>query len=90
MNINLLPYAIFWGLLALVVLFLVFYRRSVSSHEDDSIHLEGNATIQQTSLAHKLATIDRWGKSLTVVVAVYGISLAAIYLYQIWNAVPSY
>ncbi len=90
MNINLLPYAIFWGVLAIVVLFLIVYRKSVSSQEDDSIHLEGNVTLQQTSLAHKLASIDRWGKSLTIVVAVYGIALAAIYLYQIWNTVPTY
>jgi heme/copper-type cytochrome/quinol oxidase subunit 2 len=90
MNINLLPYAIFWGVLAIVVLFLIVYRKSVSSQEDDSIHLEGNVAVQQTSLAHKLALIDRWGKSLTIVVALYGIALAAIYLYQIWNTVPNY
>jgi len=90
MNINLLPYAIFWGVLAIVVLFLIVYRKSVSSQEDDSLHLEGNATSQQVSLAHRLALIDRWGKTLTVFVAVYGIALAAIYLYQVWNNVPTY
>ncbi|HUE00232.1 MAG TPA: hypothetical protein VMR62_11725 [Bryobacteraceae bacterium] len=90
MNINLLPYAIFWGVLAIVVLFLIVYRKSVSSQEDDSIHLEGNTAVHQMSLAHKLALIDRWGKTLTIVVALYGIALAAIYLYQIWNTVPTY
>jgi len=90
MNVNLLPYAVFWGVLAIVVVFLVIYRKSVSSQEDDSIHLEGNATVQQMSLAHRLESIDRWSKTLTVVVAVYGIALAAIYLYQVWNNVPTY
>lgn len=90
MNINLLPYAVFWGVLAIVVLFLVIYRKQVSSREDDSIHLEGGMPTEQVALAHRLAMIDRWGKSLTVIVAVYGVALAAIYLYQIWNTVPNY
>jgi hypothetical protein len=90
MNVNLLPYAVFWGVLAIVVLFLIIYRKSVSSHEDDSLHLEGNMPSQQMVLSHRLASIDRWGKMLTILVAVYGVALAGIYLYQIWNTVPTY
>jgi len=89
-NINLLPYAIFWGVLAVAVVFLIIYRKQVSSREDDSIHLEGGMPAEQVELAHRLAIIDRWGKSLTVLAAVFGLALAAIYCYQIWNAVPSY
>jgi len=90
MNINLLPYAVFWGVLAIVVLFLIIYRKSITNREDDSIHLEGSVPTEQVSLAHRLAMIDRWGKTLTVIVAVYGVALAAIYLYQVWNNVPTY
>jgi len=90
MNVNLLPYAVFWGVLAIVVVFLIIYRKSVSSHEDDSIHLEGNMPSEQMALSHRLALIDRWGKTLTILVAVYGVALAGIYLYQIWNTVPTY
>ena len=90
MNINLLPYALFWGLLALVVVFLIVYRRTVTSREDDSIHLEGGIATEQVTLAHRLGLIDRWGKTLTVIVVVYGLALAAIYLYQVWNTVPTY
>lgn len=90
MNFNLLPYAIFWAVLALVVLTLIVYRKSVSSREDDSIHLEGTMPAEQVALAHRLALIDRWGKSLTVVVAVLGVVLGAIYMYQVWNNVPTY
>jgi len=90
MNVNLLPYAVFWGVLAIVVVFLIIYRKSVSSQEDDSIHLEGSMPTVQVALAHRLASIDKWGKTLTIVVAVYGVALAAIYLYQVWNAVPTY
>jgi hypothetical protein len=90
MNANLLPFAVFWGVLAIAVVFLIFYRKAVASHEDDSLHLEGGASMQQMSMAHRLALIDRWGKTLTVLVMVYGIALAAIYLYQVWNNVPTY
>ncbi|HVN05546.1 MAG TPA: hypothetical protein VMT86_14070 [Bryobacteraceae bacterium] len=90
MRVNLLPYAVVWGVLAIAVLFLVLYRRSVSSHEDDSIHLEGAAPSEQVTLAHRLALIDRWGKSLTVLAVVFGLALAAIYMYQVWTTVPTY
>jgi hypothetical protein len=90
MNVNLLPYAAFWGVLALVVLFLIVYRKVVSSHEDASLHWEGNASMEQMATAHRLESIDRWGKMLTIVAAVYGIALAVIYLYQVWNDVPTY
>ena len=90
MNINLLPYIVFWGVLAVVVLALIVYRKSIADQEDDSLHLEGNAPGNQVALAHKLALIDRWGKSLTVVAVLYGLALAAAYVYQIWTTVPSY
>ena len=90
MSINLLPFAVFWGVLALVVVFMIFYRKSVASHEDDSIHLEGGVPSEQITLAHRLETIDKWGKMLTAVVAIYGLVLAGIWLYQVWNAVPTY
>jgi hypothetical protein len=90
MNINLLPYAVFWGVLAMVVVFLIFYRKSVSSREDDSLHLEGSGSMQQVAMAHRLSLIDHWGKTLTVIAVVYGVGLAAFYFYQVWNNVPTY
>jgi len=90
MNINLLPYAVFWGVLAIVVVLLIIYRKAITNREDDSIHLEGNVATEQISLAHRLQMVDRWGKTLTIVVAVFGVVLGAVYLYQVWNAVPTY
>src|ERR1039458_10847642 len=78
MNINLLPYAVFWGVLAIVVVFLIISRKRVSSREDDSLHLAGSGPADQIALAHRLASIDRWGKTLTIIMAVYGVALAAI------------
>jgi len=44
----------------------------------------GSATSHQVSVAQKLDQIDKWGKTLTVVVVAYGVILAAIYVYQSW------
>ncbi|MGA2590086.1 MAG: hypothetical protein ABSH32_09240 [Bryobacteraceae bacterium] len=90
MNVNLLPFAMFWGVLALVVVCLIFYRRAVTSREDDSIHLEGGIASDQITLAHRLELIDRWGKTLTIAAVVFGLALAGVYLYQVWNTVPTY
>jgi heme/copper-type cytochrome/quinol oxidase subunit 2 len=90
MNINLMPLTVFWGILALAVVSLILYRRSITSHEDDSIHLEGSVPAEQVALDHRLAVVDRWGKTLTVIAVVYGLALAGVYVYQLWNNVPSY
>lgn len=90
MNVNLLPYAVSWGVMAIVVVVLIIYRKAVSSREDDSIHLEGSMPSEQVALDHKLASIDKWGKALTTVTVVYGLALAGIYMYQVWTAVPTY
>ena len=90
MKINLLPYAVLWGMLAIVVVCLVIYRKSVTNREDDSIHLEGGIPSEQVTLAHRLESIDRWGKTLTAIAVVYGVALAALYMYQVWNNVPTY
>jgi hypothetical protein len=90
MNVNLMPYAVIWGALALVVVALIVYRKYVADQEDDSIHLEGSASTDQIALAHRLAVIDRWGKAITALVVVFGLALAAVYVYQLWTNVPSY
>ena len=91
MNFNLLPYAIFWAVLALRGFDLIVYRKSVSSREDDSIHLEGTMPAEQVALAHRLALIDRWGKIANRRgCRVWRRRWAAIYMYQVWNNVPTY
>lgn len=45
-----------------------------------------SATSQQVTVSQKLDQIDKWGKTLTVVVVVYGIVLGGIYVYQSWVA----
>lgn len=85
---NLTPYAIAWGLLALIVIILAFWRRHVASQEDDTLHVTGPDTVisQQMTVARKLELIDRWGKALTVVLAITGLILAVFYGMYIWEA----
>ncbi|QOY89627.1 hypothetical protein [Paludibaculum fermentans] len=85
---NLLPFAIVWAVLGVIVLSLALMRRSVSANEDDSIHLgaASGAIDQQMTTAKKLEAIDKWGKLLTVVLAVTGLVLAILYGMQVWDA----
>jgi hypothetical protein len=85
MNLTLAPFTIIWALIALVVLGLIAYRKAVSSHEDETLHLSNQSVIpQQVTIAHKLDIIDKWGKLLTIIAVVYGLLLAAGYTYVTW------
>jgi hypothetical protein len=66
-----------WGVLAIVVAVLLIYRYSLTSREDDTVHLEHETakSSDQAALATKVGSVDRWGKILTVVVAAYGLAL---------------
>jgi anaerobic C4-dicarboxylate transporter len=85
---NLLPFAIAWAVLGVIVLSLALMRRSVTANEDDSIHLGATtgAIDQQVTTAKKLEAIDKWGKMLTVVLAVSGLALVILYGMQVWEA----
>lgn len=85
---DLTVYAIAWGVLALVVIFLAFWRRHVASQEDDTLHVTGPETVltQQVTVARKLEMIDKWGKALTVVLAITGLILAVLYGMYLWEA----
>lgn len=93
MNLNLLPFAVFWALLALVVIGLIVARKRVAAGEDDTLHvMEGDAGIvpHQREIAQKLEVIDRWGKTLTIIALVFGLALAALWVYQTWVSNNSY
>jgi hypothetical protein len=87
MNINLFPFGATWIALAGAVLILAVYRHRLSSHEDDTIHVsDGQASqiTKQAIAAHRIEVIDRWGKMLTAIGAIYGLLLGAAYFYQYW------
>jgi len=78
-----------WLALASVVVGLAVYRKLISRFEDDSLHIgDGYAscTAQQVFVAHRLEVVDKWGKSLTIVAAVFGAILFGIYIYGVWHS----
>jgi hypothetical protein len=82
-----MPYFVLWVALAAVVIGMIIWRKTVSSHEDEALHvLDAGALNQQVSVGHKLETIDKWGKILTAIAVIFGLILGAIYMYQSWVA----
>ena len=79
-----------WMVLGVATLVLAIYRWVLSAHyENDVVHLapgEEKEIPRQASLARKMGTIDRWGKTMTVITAVLGLALASAYLYQAWES----
>jgi hypothetical protein len=87
MNIVLTPFLAAWIVMACAIAVLAIYRKTISSHEDDSLHVSAVDDVNvshQAEVAHRLEVVDRWGKLLTIIVAVYGVALAAFYTYQMW------
>jgi hypothetical protein len=85
MNFNFMPFAILWIVFAVTILGLAAYRALVSEHEEDGLHLSNPREMaHQVAIAHRLDTIDRWGKLVTIVTAVYSLLLAAGYAYYLW------
>ena len=85
MHIDFTPFAVLWAVLALAVAAMALYRRTISAKDDESLHLT-NPTVasRQVEIAHKLEVIDKWGKLLTVIAAIYGLLLVIAYTYQNW------
>jgi hypothetical protein len=84
MNLDLRPFFVLWGVLAAAVLVLLGWRKSVSSHEDDTLHVMHGDFAPQQDVSHKLDQIDKWGKMLTVITVAFGLVLAVVYMIQGW------
>ena len=78
---------VLWSLLVIATIGLALYRKLVVPREDDLIHVaesEEKLIPQQVKIAKKLDAIDRWSKILTISTLVFGLVIAAIFLYQGW------
>ena len=86
MNVSLFPFVAGWLALACTIGGLAIYRRLVLTREDDMLHVLDNELhmLRQTAIAHRLDTVDHWGKILTVTATVYGVLLAVGYFYRVW------
>jgi hypothetical protein len=82
---NVYPLVVSWAVLATVVLGLAIYRNVLSRREDDYIHLDSKIERKQQAMAQKLQAIDKWGKLLTIVAAIFSLVLFAVFLYNGWN-----
>jgi hypothetical protein len=82
------PYVAVWTLLAVIVLVLAAYRKMLSNHEDDSLHVsEGTKALisEQVVNAQKIEVVEKWGKLLTLVAVVTGLIMGGIYIYGIFQ-----
>lgn len=76
-----------WAGLAAVVLSMILVRKWAARREDDTLHLHefDTAVVQrQSSLATFLNRIDLAGKSLTVLVVLYGLTIVGRFIYMAW------
>jgi hypothetical protein len=85
---KLFPHLIIWAVLATVTIILAVYRRRVDQKADDMLHVldsETQITANQVVVAKKIQGIDRWGKVLTVVVALYLLGIVGYYLFSLFT-----
>ncbi len=79
------PHIVAWAVLATVVAFLALYRRRIRMKSDEVLHVldsEASLVATQGDVAQKLESVDRWGKWLTVLAALYAAAIAVMYLYS--------
>jgi len=85
---NFIPLLVLWSLLAVTVLALFVWRKTVATKEDDNLHIMDGSSVEKNALqevvAQKLDRIDKWGKLVTIVVVVYGLILGGLFAWQGW------
>jgi hypothetical protein len=88
MNSTFLMLLASWGILGVTVLSLAAYRSQLGRREDDRIHFtdrEAALVNQQNQFAHRIDIIEKWGKTLTVLLVLYGIALGGYYVYTLFQ-----
>ncbi|MBS1854000.1 MAG: hypothetical protein JST11_01440 [Acidobacteria bacterium] len=89
MNLDFRPLIAIWVVFALAVLVMFIRRKMVAAKEDDNIHVMSGPNPEQALIATKLEVIDKWGKILTVITLIFGLALAALYIYSVFVGRPS-
>ena len=87
MNLSILLYV--WGAFAVATAGLALFRKFVANHKDDFVHSgpgQEKLIERQAETAHKLATLDRFGKLTTIITVVFGLVLGIAVLVQAWMA----
>ena len=74
-----------WVLLGVTTLALALYRKFLSTREDRYVHIsEGEQRYipQQVAAFKRIGCVDRWGISLTILTALFGLGLVVTYIVQ--------
>jgi hypothetical protein len=85
---TLYPYLAVWAVLVVILVVLYIYRRRIALKDDETLHVldaDVGMVAQQATVAKKLEVVDRWGKILTILVVLYSLALAALYIYVVWQ-----
>jgi hypothetical protein len=85
---NYIPYLVSWSVCALIVLGVAIYRMTIARRDDRSLDLmvkDEHVIADQKMAVKRIKSIDHWGEALTVITVLYGLAIAFIYFYQIWQ-----
>lgn len=68
------------------VLVLATMRKVLGREEEQVLMHVGDPSIveKKSSVIHRVDVVEKWGKTLTAITAVYGVGLLLWYLYQGW------
>lgn len=88
---HVLPFIISWIILAVIVAGLFIYHHWLENHEDHYIHLHQDVhdsaiVTSQTTIAKRIAMVDKLKNSLLIALIVYAAVVAAVAGYVSWNA----
>jgi hypothetical protein len=89
MDANLVVYLVIGAVFAVGVGALAIYRKHLANAEMDVLHIsdaEASMIGDQEELATRIATVDRWGKALTVGLVIYCLIVASVFLYHGWES----
>jgi hypothetical protein len=70
------------------VLILGAMRKVLGREEEQVMMHVGDSSIveKKSSLIHRVDVVEKWGKTLTAITALYGLILLLWYLYQGWQS----
>jgi hypothetical protein len=76
-----------WAALAVVVLGMAAYRYLLVRQEDSTLDIMENNTVaaHQSRAFRRANAVEHWGKILTLVLILYGLTLAGAYVMHLWR-----
>lgn len=87
MPANVMPLAISWAVLTLIVIALAIYKKRLDGHIDEHIHVstaEEGVIKETVAETHRSELVEKWGKALTVIVFLYGLLIVGMLAYHQW------